>query len=78
MRNTLQINANSGINPEHLQYFEFVGRVVGMALYHGKLLDAYFIRPFYKARASPIRWHCEIDSGTRRTSEERPGCTGSH
>lgn len=26
----------------------FIGRVAGMAVYHGKLLDAFFIRPFYK------------------------------
>uniref|UniRef100_A0A2C9JRW3 E3 ubiquitin-protein ligase n=1 Tax=Biomphalaria glabrata TaxID=6526 RepID=A0A2C9JRW3_BIOGL len=46
---TLQINALSGIlNEEHLKYFEFVGRIAGMAVFHGKLLDAFFIRPFYK------------------------------
>jgi len=46
---TLQINPLSGIvNEEHLSYFKFIGRVVGMAVYHGKLVDAYFIRPFYK------------------------------
>ncbi|KAH9492348.1 neural precursor cell expressed, developmentally down-regulated [Bulinus truncatus] len=46
---TLQINALSGIlNEEHLAYFEFVGRIAGMAVFHGKLLDAFFIRPFYK------------------------------
>ena len=27
---TLQINPNSGINPEHLNYFKFIGRVVGL------------------------------------------------
>lgn len=26
----LEINPNSGVNPEHLQYFRFVGRVVAM------------------------------------------------
>ncbi|MCP6606525.1 hypothetical protein NL500_30475, partial [Klebsiella pneumoniae] len=26
----------------------FIGRVAGMAVYHGKLLDGFFIRPFYK------------------------------
>ena len=26
----LQINAASGVNPEHLQYFKFIGRVVAM------------------------------------------------
>ncbi|CAG5135199.1 unnamed protein product, partial [Candidula unifasciata] len=46
---TLQINALSGIlNEDHLTYFEFIGRVAGMAVFHGKLLDAFFIRPFYK------------------------------
>lgn len=46
---TLQINAYSGMcNEEHLRYFKFIGRVAGMAVYHGKLLDAFFIRPFYK------------------------------
>uniref|UniRef100_A0A8C5I2Y4 E3 ubiquitin-protein ligase n=1 Tax=Gouania willdenowi TaxID=441366 RepID=A0A8C5I2Y4_GOUWI len=46
---TLQINPNSGLcNEEHLTYFKFIGRVAGMAVYHGKLLDAFFIRPFYK------------------------------
>lgn len=46
---TLQVNAHSGMaNPEHLEYFHFMGRIIGMALYHGKLLDVFFIRPFYK------------------------------
>uniref|UniRef100_A0A8R1DLF9 E3 ubiquitin-protein ligase n=1 Tax=Caenorhabditis japonica TaxID=281687 RepID=A0A8R1DLF9_CAEJA len=46
---TLQINPHSeACNPEHLSYFHFIGRVIGMAIYHGKLLDAFFIRPFYK------------------------------
>lgn len=46
---TLQINPNSGMCCEdHLSYFKFIGRIAGMAVYHGKLLDAFFIRPFYK------------------------------
>ncbi|XP_046999010.1 E3 ubiquitin-protein ligase Nedd-4 isoform X3 [Schistocerca americana] len=46
---TLQINPFSGLcNEEHLNYFRFIGRIAGMAVYHGKLLDAFFIRPFYK------------------------------
>ncbi|XP_049877372.1 E3 ubiquitin-protein ligase Nedd-4 isoform X2 [Pectinophora gossypiella] len=50
---TLQINPNSGVcNEEHLNYFKFIGRVAGMAIYHGKLLDAFFIRPFYKMMLS--------------------------
>lgn len=46
---TLQINPNSGVcNEDHLSYFKFIGRIAGMAVYHGKLLDGFFIRPFYK------------------------------
>ncbi|KAL5481729.1 hypothetical protein EMCRGX_G021957 [Ephydatia muelleri] len=46
---TLQINANSGvINEQHLDYFRFAGRVIGLAIYHQKLIDAFFTRPFYK------------------------------
>lgn len=37
---TLQINPLSGLaNDDHLSYFEFIGRVAGMAVFHGKLLD---------------------------------------
>ncbi len=46
---TLQINPNSGlVNEHHLDYFYFIGRVVGMAAYHNRLIDGFFIRPFYK------------------------------
>ncbi|XP_065184171.1 E3 ubiquitin-protein ligase NEDD4-like [Sycon ciliatum] len=46
---TLQINPNSGVcNEEHLSYFKFIGRVCGMAVFHGKLVDGFFVRPFYK------------------------------
>lgn len=46
---TLQINPQSGLlNPDHERYFEFIGIVCAMAVYHGKLIEAFFIRPFYK------------------------------
>ena len=45
---TLQINPHSGINPEHLNYFKFIGRVVGLAIYHRRFLDAFFIGALYK------------------------------
>ncbi|WVQ93741.1 hypothetical protein IAU59_000818 [Kwoniella sp. CBS 9459] len=45
---TLQINPNSGVNPEHLNYFKFIGRVVGLGIFHRRFLDAYFIVSFYK------------------------------
>lgn len=45
---TLQINPNSGINPEHLNYFKFVGRIVGLAVFHRRFLDAFFVGAMYK------------------------------
>lgn len=45
---TLQINANSSVNPEHLSYFHFVGRVIGIAVFHGHYIDGGFAMPFYK------------------------------
>lgn len=44
----LQINPASSINPDHLQYFKFIGRFIGMALFHGKFIDSGFTLPFYK------------------------------
>lgn len=41
-------NRSSWINPEHLSYFKFVGRIIGKAIYDGRLLDCYFTRSFYK------------------------------
>ncbi|XP_052221352.1 E3 ubiquitin-protein ligase SMURF2-like isoform X2 [Dreissena polymorpha] len=45
---TLQINPDSGVNPEHLSYFHFVGRILGMAIFHGHYLDGGFTMPLYK------------------------------
>lgn len=45
---TLQINADSGVNPDHLSYFHFVGRILGIAVFHGHCLDGGFTTPFYK------------------------------
>lgn len=45
---TLQFNPNSSINPEHLDYFQFVGRAVGLAIYHRRFLDAHFATSIYK------------------------------
>ena len=45
---TLQINPDSGLfNEHHLEFFHFIGRIVGMAIFHQKLLNGFFIRPFY-------------------------------
>ncbi|XP_014270520.1 E3 ubiquitin-protein ligase SMURF2 [Halyomorpha halys] len=45
---TLQINPDSGVNPEHLSYFHFVGRIIGIAVFHGHYIDGGFTTPFYK------------------------------
>ncbi|KAK3772899.1 hypothetical protein RRG08_024084 [Elysia crispata] len=45
---SLQINPASSVNPDHLQYFRFIGRFIAMALYHGKFIDSGFTLPFYK------------------------------
>lgn len=45
---TFQPNPNSSINPDHLSYFRFVGRIVGKAVLDGFLLDAHFTRSLYK------------------------------
>ena len=37
---TLQISPNSGLyNPGHLDYFKFIGRVCGLAIYHNMIID---------------------------------------
>ena len=37
---TLQISPESGTyNENHLDYFKFIGRICGMAVYHNRLID---------------------------------------
>uniref|UniRef100_A0A182FVK6 HECT-type E3 ubiquitin transferase n=1 Tax=Anopheles albimanus TaxID=7167 RepID=A0A182FVK6_ANOAL len=45
---SLQINPDSGVNPDHLSYFHFVGRILGIAVFHNHVLDGGFTLPFYK------------------------------
>ena len=45
---TFQPDPRSRVNPEHLKFFKFVGRIIGKALHDGLLLDCYFTRSFYK------------------------------
>ncbi|KAL5484437.1 hypothetical protein EMCRGX_G020940 [Ephydatia muelleri] len=45
---TFQFNSHSGVNPDHLSYFRFAGRLMGLAIYHQQLLSVYFTRSFYK------------------------------
>lgn len=43
-----QPNPKSYVNPDHLNYFKFIGRFIGKALVEKELIDAYFTRAFYK------------------------------
>ncbi|KFY45111.1 hypothetical protein V494_01149 [Pseudogymnoascus sp. VKM F-4513 (FW-928)] len=47
-RTTFHPNLTSSINPEHLMFFKFIGRVIGKALYEGRVLDCHFSRAVYK------------------------------
>ena len=45
---TFQPNSLSDVNPDHLSYFRFAGRMMGLAIHHKQLLNVYFTRSFYK------------------------------
>ncbi|XP_065067816.1 E3 ubiquitin-protein ligase HACE1-like [Rhopilema esculentum] len=45
---TFQPNSNSAVNSDHLNYFCFAGRMMGLAMYHKRLISASFTRSFYK------------------------------
>lgn len=47
-RTTFHPSRMSGINPEHLSFFKFIGRIIGKALYEGRVLDCHFSRAVYK------------------------------
>ncbi|XP_066942089.1 uncharacterized protein [Macrobrachium rosenbergii] len=46
---TVQISPMSAFVDNYHEWFRFCGRVLGLALVHQYLLDAFFTRPFYKA-----------------------------
>ena len=41
-------NAQSYVNPDHLNFFKFIGRVIGKAVFDGNLLECYFSKSLYK------------------------------
>eukprot|EP00898_Chlorokybus_atmophyticus_P007592 jgi/Chlat1/7834/Chrsp66S07338 len=45
---TFQINPNSDVNPDHLEFFHFIGVVLAKAVRDGCLLDCHFTSLFYK------------------------------
>ncbi|CAF3908280.1 unnamed protein product, partial [Rotaria sp. Silwood1] len=42
------INDNITYRPNHLEYFKFIGHIIGKAIYDNKYMNCYFTRPFYK------------------------------
>ncbi|KAJ5273410.1 hypothetical protein N7478_008535 [Penicillium angulare] len=48
-RTTFHPNRLSGVNSEHLMFFKFIGRIIGKALYEGRVLDCHFSRAVYKS-----------------------------
>lgn len=47
-RTTFHPNKASHVNEEHLNFFKFIGKVIGKAVYEGRLLECYFSRAMYK------------------------------
>jgi E3 ubiquitin-protein ligase HUWE1 len=47
-RTTFHPNRLSAVNGEHLHFFKFIGRIIGKALYEGRVLDCHFSRAVYK------------------------------
>lgn len=45
---TFHPNRTSYINPEHLSFFKFIGRIIGKAIYDNCFLDCHFSRAVYK------------------------------
>ena len=41
-------NPKSYVQPEHIKYFKFIGRVIGKALFESCNLECYFVRSIYK------------------------------
>eukprot|EP00833_Pecoramyces_ruminatium_P010392 jgi/Orpsp1_1/1184424/evm.model.c7180000089453.1 len=45
----LEINPNSGmVDSDHLEYFRFIGRIIGLAIFHRQYLSIFFTLLFYK------------------------------
>uniref|UniRef100_A0A672K2C2 HECT-type E3 ubiquitin transferase n=1 Tax=Sinocyclocheilus grahami TaxID=75366 RepID=A0A672K2C2_SINGR len=59
---TLQINPDSSINPDHLSYFHFVGRIMGLAVFHGHYINGGFTLPFYKQLLGKPIQLCDLET----------------
>eukprot|EP00007_Cunea_sp_BSH-02190019_P004544 CAMPEP_0174242686 /NCGR_PEP_ID=MMETSP0417-20130205/28767_1 /TAXON_ID=242541 /ORGANISM="Mayorella sp, Strain BSH-02190019" /LENGTH=1001 /DNA_ID=CAMNT_0015322109 /DNA_START=190 /DNA_END=3195 /DNA_ORIENTATION=+ len=43
-----QPSPESAVNPDHLSFFQFAGRICGLAMYHNFLLNVFLTLPFHK------------------------------
>merc|ERR1711884_99051 len=59
---TYMIYEQSQTNPNHLDYFKFVGRVIAKAIYDNKHLECYFTRSFYKHILAKTVKHTDMES----------------
>lgn len=56
-RVTYMPNPLSYFNPNHSQYFKFIGRIIAKAIFDNKCMDCYFTRSFYKhILGIPVRY----------------------
>lgn len=46
--NTFHPNRTSYVNPEHLSFFKFIGRIIGKSIFDECVLDCHFSRAVYK------------------------------
>ncbi len=53
---TVQVNPTSEFLQNSVDWFRFAGRVMGLVIVQGFLLDAFFTRTFYKALLSRWVW----------------------
>ena len=55
----LQISPDSASSDDHLLFFRFVGRLLGMAIFHNHFLDVVFTKSFYKhLLGEPLTLQC--------------------
>ncbi|KAK4700563.1 hypothetical protein P7C70_g5684, partial [Phenoliferia sp. Uapishka_3] len=60
--NTRIAPQSSSVNPDHLSFFQFVGRIIGKALHDQRILEAYFSRSVYKHMLGKPVDHNDLES----------------
>jgi E3 ubiquitin-protein ligase HUWE1 len=60
--NVFQPNQQSYINPDHLAYFKFIGRILGKAICDQIQLDVHFTRSFYKHILNQVIVYSDLET----------------